>query len=67
MKKLFSIYRQFIERYRHKKRCRLYYRTYCRAFWLYAEKTDNAANAIEQAERVMEWFKGLEEEYKDYL
>ena len=67
MKNILSTYHNWLKRYRYKKRCRLYYRFYCKLFWIYVKKTDSAAQAVAEVRRAMSWFEGLEKEYKDYI
>lgn len=67
MKKLISIYRAWLKRYRYKQRCRHYYKLYRKLFWLYAEKTKSSTDAAVQAQNAVDWFLGLDEEYKDFI
>jgi len=67
MKKLISIYSAWLKRYRYKRRCRHYYKLYHKLFWLYAEKTDSSTDAARQAQNAVDWFLGLDKEYKDFI
>lgn len=67
MKKLLTMFRTWLKRYRYKRHCRHYYKLYHKLFWLYAEKTNSATNAAMQTQNAVDWFMGLDEEYKDFI
>ncbi len=67
MKKLPSLFRTWLKRYRRKKRRRRYYDLYHKLFWLYSGKTISAMDAVTQTQAVVDWFRGLDEEYADVI
>lgn len=67
MKKLLTMFRAWLKRYRYKRRCRHYYKLYHKLFWLYAEKTSSATDAVMQTQKVVDWFLDLDKEYKDFI
>lgn len=67
MKKLPAMFHAWLKRYRYKKRCRHNYELYRKLFWLYAEKTNSALNAVAETQGAMAWLQRLEKEYENFI